>query len=130
MHSKLFQMKVLQVLVNIISKQPSLQLQQWLSSSATSKTVKLYQGILNGQFQSDLDASLALYGKTGEGNYRRAKFQLKENLIKLLRYMPISKEEEQNEAIKRAHYNFVIALLSAKDVDEEFVRELASFGAN
>ena len=123
-------MKVLQVLVNIISKQPSLQLQQWLSSSATSKTALLYQGILNGQFQSDLDASLALYGKTGEGNYRRAKFQLKENLIKMLRYMPISKEEEQNEAIKRAHYIFLAALLSARAVDEEFIKELASFGAN
>ena len=123
-------MKVLQVLVNIISKQPSLQLQQWLSSSASSKTAQLYQGILNGQFQSDLDASLAIYGKTGEGNYRRAKFQLKENLIKMLRYMPLSKEEEQNEAIKRAHYNFLVALLSARDVDEEFIKELASLGAN
>ena len=130
MQSKLFQMKVLQVLVNIISKQPSLQLQQWLSSSASSKTAQLYQGILNGQFQSDLDASLAIYGKTGEGNYRRAKFQLKENLIKMLRYMPLSKEEEQNEAIKRAHYNFLVALLSARDVDEEFIKELASLGAN
>ena len=123
-------MKVLQVLVNIISKQPSLQLQQWLSSSASSKTAQLYQGILNGQFQSDLDASLAIYGKTGEGNYRRAKFQLKENLIKMLRYMPLSKEEEQNEAVKRAHYNFLVALLSARDVDEEFIKELGGLGAN
>ncbi len=130
MQSKLFQMKVLQVLVNIISKQPSLQLQQWLSSSASSKTAQLYQGILNGQFQSDLDASLAIYGKTGEGNYRRAKFQLKENLIKMLRYMPLSKEEEQNEAVKRAHYNFLVALLSARDVDEEFIKELGGLGAN
>jgi hypothetical protein len=120
-------MKSLQALVGVVSQQPSQQLQQWLSASASSKVVQLYLGILNRQFQSDVDASLALYGKTGEGNYRRAKFQLKAQLIKMLRYMPMSKEEEQDENIKRAHYHFISTLLIARKIDEEVIEEISNF---
>ncbi len=117
-------MKILQVLVGVVSQQPSQQLQQWLLSSASSKAVQLYLGILNRQFQSDIDASLALYGKTGESNYRRAKFQLKVQLIKMLRYMPLNKDEEQDENIKRAYHQFISTLLLARKVDEEAIEEL------
>jgi hypothetical protein len=120
-------MRSLQALVGVVSQQPSQQLQQWLSSSVNSKSVQLYLGILNRQFQSDIDASLVLYGKTGESNYRRAKFQLKAQLIKMLRYMPMSKEEEQDETIKRAHYQFISTLLLARQVDKEVIEELSNF---
>ncbi len=120
-------MKIIQVLVGVVSQQPSSQLQQWLSSSANTKGVQLYLGVLNRQFQTDTDASLALYGKTGEGNYRRTKFQLKGHLIKMLRYMPMSKEEEQDENIKLAYNQFITTLLLAREVNTEIIEEISNF---
>ena len=70
---------------------------------SSSKLAKLYQGIANGEYSSDEEAAMQIYGNELVGsNYRKLKFTLREKLVNALFNLDL-KSTEHND-YQKAYY--------------------------
>lgn len=116
-------MQILTTLVQLHQQHPSPILKQWLRTNHSAKMVQLYNGIAKGKLCSDVQASLWLYEEANHPNYRRLKHLLKEKLLDLMFYMPVSDQKYNCTILKAARHAYIKAVLSQKVSAEQTMLE-------
>lgn len=112
-------MQILNTLVKLHYHNQSTILKQWLQKNHDTKMVQLYYGIAKDKLKSDIQASQFLYQETNHPNYRRLKNLLKEKLVELMLFIPISKEELNCTELKNTRDAFLKALFKQKVENSE-----------
>jgi hypothetical protein len=105
-------MKALKELIDIYTSNNNLPLKAWLASNINANAVFLYMGIARGQWETDADASIALYGSPNSAAYRKIKFDLKAKLLSFMIFTEIN--QEGNAAHVAQIKSIEAALLTAK----------------
>ena len=82
-------MLALRELVLILEQDKSVSLQTWLFKNNGTNLVKFYYGLLNGTFETDDQASIALYGKTGAAAFHKLKYDLRIQLYDFIPFINI-----------------------------------------
>jgi hypothetical protein len=117
-------MRILNTLIQIHQANQSLILKQWLLKNQNSKMVQLYEGIANGKWENDIQASLFLYQDACHPNYRRLKTLLKEKLLMLIQFIPISDKELTCSELRQSRNAFIKAILKQRTSGEEIFEEV------
>ncbi len=88
----------------ILLHQHNLRPLKYLSVTADSKLLALYEGISKGKFQTDEEAEAMLYkGKVGTSGYRKLKSDLRERLVEHV--LQISTDQNHYSDYQKAYYD-------------------------
>jgi len=100
----------LQTLISLLTKQKINQIEILTEDVKLSeKSRSLYDGVLSGEFLSDDDAALSLYGSTKQNPaYRKLKYRLKQRLINTVFFIDSQKYSRSayEKALTQAYKNW------------------------